>query len=150
MYETVLAHEFQHMIHWNQDRGEELWLNEGLSEYAQEVAEYAPDIMFAYSFLADPDLSLTTWSAEPGANGPHYGASYLFVAYLAQRFWHRVSQPAGGGAEQRHGRCRPCAAKPGLRSDLRRSLRRLVIANWTDDPGALDGDGRRLRCARSA
>jgi immune inhibitor A len=85
-YETVLAHEFQHMIHWNQDRGEDLWLNEGLSEYAQEVAQYAADTGFAFAFLADPDLTLTTWSPNPGANAPHYGASYLFVAYLAQRF----------------------------------------------------------------
>ena len=29
-YETVLAHEFQHMIHWYNDRNEETWLNEGL------------------------------------------------------------------------------------------------------------------------
>ncbi|MCS6827137.1 MAG: immune inhibitor A [Caldilinea sp.] len=86
MYETVLAHEFQHMIHWNQDRGEDLWLNEGLSEYAQEVAGYAPDIRFAHIYLNNPDLSLTTWSPNPGSGAPHYGAAYLFVAYLAQRF----------------------------------------------------------------
>ena len=33
-YEEVLAHEFQHMIHWNRDRNEGVWMNEGLSEYA--------------------------------------------------------------------------------------------------------------------
>lgn len=85
-YETVLAHEFQHMIHWNQDRGEDLWINEGLSEYAQEVAGYSPDIRFAHIFLNHPDLSLTGWNPNPGASAPHYGAAYLFVAYLAQRF----------------------------------------------------------------
>ncbi|MBI4769298.1 MAG: hypothetical protein HY784_02515, partial [Chloroflexi bacterium] len=30
----VLAHEFQHMIHWYQDRNEETWMNEGFSEVA--------------------------------------------------------------------------------------------------------------------
>ena len=142
VYETVLAHEFQHMIHWNQDRGEELWLNEGLSEYAQEVAEYAPDIMFAYSFLADPDLSLTTWSAEPGANGPHYGASYLFVAYLAQRFGTEFLSRLV--AEQSNGMVGVDHALQSLGSDLTFDdlFADWVIANWTDDPDALDGDGR--------
>ena len=28
---SVLAHEFQHMIHWNIDRNEEGWMNEGFS-----------------------------------------------------------------------------------------------------------------------
>ena len=28
----VLAHEFQHMIHWYRDRNETSWLNEGFAE----------------------------------------------------------------------------------------------------------------------
>src|SRR5690606_3730467 len=31
---SVLAHEFQHMIHWYQDRNEETWMNEGFAELA--------------------------------------------------------------------------------------------------------------------
>ena len=85
-HETTLAHELQHMIHWRQDRGEDLWVNEGLSEYAQEVGEFGADMMFVTGFAAAPDLQLTTWNPEPGSNGPHYGSAYLFMAYLAQRF----------------------------------------------------------------
>ncbi len=141
VYETVLAHELQHMIHWNQDRGEELWLNEGLSEFAQEVAEYAPDIMFAYSFLADPDLSLTTWSPEPGANGPHYGASYLFVSYLAQRFGTEflsmlVAEQSNGTVGIDH-----TLQSMGYELTFDELFADWVIANWTDDPDALDADG---------
>src|SRR5690606_41100259 len=33
-YESVLAHEFQHMVHWFIDQNEESWLNEGRSELA--------------------------------------------------------------------------------------------------------------------
>ncbi|MCB0055319.1 MAG: hypothetical protein KDE24_37840, partial [Caldilinea sp.] len=106
------------------------------------VAEYAPDIMFAYSFLADPDLSLTTWSAEPGANGPHYGASYLFVAYLAQRFGTEFLSRLV--AEQSNGMVGVDHALQSLGSDLTFDdlFADWVIANWTDDPDALDGDGR--------
>lgn len=141
VYETVLAHELQHMIHWNQDRGEDLWLNEGLSEYAQEVAGYAPDIMFVYSFLADADLSLTTWSPVPGANGPHYGASYLFVSYLAQRFGTEFLSRLV--AEQSNGTVGIDHTLQNLGSALTFDdlFADWVVANWTDDPDALDGDG---------
>src|SRR5690606_31213376 len=54
-YETVLAHEFQHMIHWHTDRNEETWLNEGLSEFAQDVAGYGPMLTFSRSFIQVPD-----------------------------------------------------------------------------------------------
>ena len=102
-YETVLAHELQHMIHWNHDRGEDLWINEGLSEYAQQVADFDADTTFIAAFAANPDLQLTTWGEEPGANGPHYGAAYSFVAYLVQRFGNPVltalvAEPANGMA----------------------------------------------------
>ena len=141
-YETVLAHEFQHMIHWNQDRGEDLWLNEGLSEYAQEVAEYAPDVMFANAFLADPDLTLTTWSASPGANGPHYGASYLFVSYLAQRFGTEFLSKLV--AEQSNGTVGVDHALRSLGVDLTFDdlFADWVVANWADDPDAPAAQGR--------
>src|SRR5690606_32786277 len=49
-YETVLAHEFQHMILWYRDRNEETWINEGQSEFAQVVAGYEPNTLFAAAF----------------------------------------------------------------------------------------------------
>ncbi|HHY55821.1 MAG TPA: hypothetical protein GYA08_10330 [Chloroflexi bacterium] len=141
-YETVLAHEFQHMIHWNQDRGEDLWLNEGLSEYAQEVAHYAADMGFAFAFLADPDLTLTTWSPDPGANAPHYGASYLFVAYLAQRFGNEFLSRLV--AEQRNGANGVDAVLAAMGYDLTFDdlFADWVVANWVDDPDALGMEGR--------
>lgn len=100
-YETVLAHEFQHMVHWHNDRNEETWVNEGMSELAQEVAGYPPDMGFARVYAAQPDTQLNTWSVNPEANGRHYGAAYLFMAYFLQRFGEAltravVSQPANG------------------------------------------------------
>ncbi len=142
VYETVLAHEFQHMIHWNQDRGEDLWLNEGLSEYAQEVARYDADTGFAAALLANPDLPLTTWSADPGANAPHYGASYLFVAYLAQRFGddflsRLLAEQSNGATGIDH-----LLAAEGAGVTFDELFADWVIANWSDDPDALAGDGR--------
>ncbi|HOT76344.1 MAG TPA: hypothetical protein PK467_11185 [Candidatus Wallbacteria bacterium] len=88
----VLAHEFQHMINWNQhsiknpDILEESWLNEGLSQLAQDIAGYG----YQYgtlSFVIEPYLrypesySLTKFQFGLG----YYGNAYLFARYLADR-----------------------------------------------------------------
>ncbi len=83
VYMSVIAHEFQHAIHFNHDNGEESWVNEGLSELASEVAGY--ESQSPRSFLRRPDTQLNFWADEPHDRYPHYGASALFMRYLAQR-----------------------------------------------------------------
>lgn len=82
---SVLAHELQHMIHWNNDRNEDTWLNEGFSELAAFLNGY--DLGgFDYLFSVDPDIQLTDWPVNPDLRSPHYGASFLFVSYFLDRF----------------------------------------------------------------
>jgi hypothetical protein len=82
----VLAHELQHMIHWNIDRNESAWINEGLSELAVELNGYDTG-GFTFYFAIDPDIQLNFWPGnEQGDSTPHYGASYLFMKYLMDRF----------------------------------------------------------------
>ncbi len=80
----TLAHEFQHMIHANVDRNESSWINEGFSMVAELLNDYP--IYFDYYYVTDPDLNLTDWSPDPGSNGPHYGQSFLYLAYFLDRF----------------------------------------------------------------
>jgi len=78
----VMAHEFQHMIHWNIDRDESAWINEGLSELAVDLNGYNTG-GFSTLFALEPDMQLNFWpGAEQGSATPHYGASYLFIKYL--------------------------------------------------------------------
>lgn len=81
-YESVLAHEFQHMIHWHQDPNEDSWLNEGLSELAEALAGYGERTARIAAFAREPDLPLTRWAGGHSGSAAHYGASYLFVRYL--------------------------------------------------------------------
>ncbi|HQU38134.1 MAG TPA: hypothetical protein PLR65_16240, partial [Anaerolineales bacterium] len=80
----TLAHEFQHMIHFNTDRNEASWINEGFAMVAELLNAYP--IYFDYYYITDPDLNLTDWSPDPGSNGPHYGQSFLYLAYFLDRF----------------------------------------------------------------
>lgn len=87
----TLAHEFQHMIHWNLDRNETTWLNEGFSELAQFLNGYPAGDMDK-EYAQDPDLQLNTWSDEDDENFRHYGASFLFTLYFLDRFGKEATQ----------------------------------------------------------
>lgn len=81
-FSVVLAHEFQHLIHANDDPDEEAWVNEGLSEDAAILVGGAGSTIA--SFEAKPQTQLNFWDSEGSA--PHYGASAAFNRYLASRF----------------------------------------------------------------
>lgn len=99
---AILAHEFQHMINFNQKTGhnglydgppEDTWLNEGLSMYAMQICGFGlpqGDSITAkhvLNYLNNPqNFSLTNWNYF----NPGYGSSYLFMLYLVEHY--------GGGA----------------------------------------------------
>lgn len=92
-YNGVLAHEFQHMIHWNNDRNEGTWLNEGCSELAMELNNRAyPGGNYdvggsEYDYLRRPDTQLTSWpEGSAGDASANYGGSYLFMSYFLDQF----------------------------------------------------------------
>ena len=83
-YLSVLAHEFQHAVHWHLDAGEDVWVNEGMSEMAAHIAGYG--LGFARDFLEAPETQLNFWPDDPSKTPPHYGAASLFTAYIAQHY----------------------------------------------------------------
>jgi len=102
----VLAHEFMHMIHWNQRitlRGgpdESLWLSEGLAHTAEDtvggVFLARGDTTHAIQFLQEnwaranqylPNTAGTSLLAfTPPGTLPERGAAWLFLKYLRGRF----------------------------------------------------------------
>jgi immune inhibitor A len=82
----VLAHEFQHMIHWNEDRNEQNWVTEGFSELASLINNYYTG-GFDAIYTSNPDLQLNNWPDDIQEDStPHYGASFLFFTYFLDRF----------------------------------------------------------------
>ncbi|MEJ2447968.1 MAG: immune inhibitor A, partial [Anaerolineales bacterium] len=82
----VLAHEFQHMIHWYRDKNETSWLNEGFSELATLLTGHRDGPTHDYYFADNPDTQLNDWPNDPNATTPHYGNAFLFVTYFMDRF----------------------------------------------------------------
>ena len=136
-YNGVLAHEFQHMIHWYNDRNETTWLNEGCSELAMELNNRMyprGQGMYEvgdseYAYLNQPDTQLNTWPevSTTGSASPHYGASYLFLAYFLDRFGNRATQ-----ALVRHDLNGMESVDAVLRDDLSLNIAHAdVFADWT-------------------
>jgi hypothetical protein len=98
-YRSLLVHEFQHLINFNEHvlvrrgEGEESWFNEGLSHLSEDlVAGYSEsghdDNISAY--LHDPEA--TGLIGDAGGSSAKRGAAYLFVRGLRDRLGAGVIQ----------------------------------------------------------
>ena len=83
LYEGAFAHEFEHLIHVDQDPDEPSWVDEGLADMAGFFCGYGhPSGHIANYLVYHPMVSLTFW----GGGLEDYGASYLFALYLYEQF----------------------------------------------------------------
>lgn len=94
---AVAAHEFQHMIQFNQDSNENSWVDEGFSELAMWLFGH-PDTIS--SFNTNPDNCLTSFDG----NWSDYIQVYLWTLYAYEQFggqamiWDLAHDPLNGMA----------------------------------------------------
>ena len=137
-YNGVLAHEFQHMIHWYNDRNEETWLNEGFSELAMRLNGF--DVGGSeWTFAMTPDTQLNSWPEGPGAAGANYGAGYLFTSYFLDRFGAEATQALVGHAENSFASVEEVLEELGAGLTYEGLFADWVAANLLDDPTVADG-----------
>ncbi|MCZ6529525.1 MAG: immune inhibitor A [Chloroflexi bacterium] len=139
----VLAHEFQHMIHWNIDRNETSWVNEGLSELAVHINRLGTARRHPL-YTDNPDRSLNDW--DPDDTGPNYGAASLFMVYFLDRYGEDlirdlVAHPANGLESidrvfEAAGTTDPLTGEIIGADD---AVLDWVITNFLDDDGVADG-----------
>ncbi|MAF26725.1 MAG: FlgD immunoglobulin-like domain containing protein [Gemmatimonadota bacterium] len=131
---AVLAHEFEHLIHYNYDMDEYAWLDEGLAELAMWLYGH-PDTIS--DFPGDPDKNLTNFSGY----WRDYIKSYLFSLYFYERYGGQssvlslVAHPANSTAG-----IDAVLSAQGYTEDFEAVFRDWVVANFLDDTSI--GDGR--------
>ncbi len=137
-YDCVLAHEFQHMIHWANDRNEITWINEGFSELACQLNDFDTGGN-EYSFAQQPDTQLNTWADETGEASPNYGASYLFMSYFLDRFGEEATRALV--ADQENGMTSVDHVLQNLNTGLAFDdvFADWVVANYINDSTLADG-----------
>ena len=140
-YNGVLAHEFQHMIHWHNDRNETTWLNEGCSEMAMALNDRSyqagyynvggSDIAYAYT----PDTQLTTWpEGTAGDASANYGGAYLFMEYFLERFGDEATQTLVSHPENGMESVDVTLASLGEPGGHKQFFADWMMANLLDDP----------------
>ena len=137
-YLATLAHEFQHLVHWNQDSSEETWVNEGLAELAVSVTGYgARNVRFR---LDSVPTSLVNWPLDSERIGASYATASLFMHYLSEHYGSRedmralVSAAADGveGIDQ-------YLRGAGYTQTFRDVFRDWAAANFLDAPDSIYG-----------
>jgi len=112
MYEGTFAHEWQHLLEYYADPDEEVWVNEGLSDFAQTLTGYLDGRATVYDHGTDSHLACfqgfgtvkTAYNPNPrDCGGPQnslnlwgegtptdvladYGNAFQFMIYLSDRF----------------------------------------------------------------
>ncbi len=104
LYEGVIAHELEHLLHNYSDPGELSWVDEGLADFAAFLNGYdAAGSHLTYHQVFYADTSLTRWAGGL----QNYGAAYTFFQYL----W----EQAGGNGD---GTYEPDLTYDGVAGDL--------------------------------
>ncbi|WP_460775126.1 hypothetical protein [Microbacterium sp. GXF7504] len=119
LYEGVIAHELEHLLHNYSDAGELSWVDEGLADFAVFLNGYdigGSHLTYHQVFYAE--TSLTRWAGGL----ENYGAAYTFFQYL----W----EQAGGNGD---GTYEPDLTYSGAGGDL-------LIKRIFENPGdGMDG-----------
>ncbi len=133
---AIAAHEFEHMIHWNYDQAESLWVNEGCAEFAMWLFG-SPDAISGFN--STPDNDLTKWNGD----WADYIKTYLWTLFLYEQYGDR-----GGNNLIHNIVASPYVSIAGLDSALAATgvsqrfeelLDQWVLANVINDTSYMDG-----------
>lgn len=87
VYDSTVAHEYQHLLHDDLDEDEVSFINEGCSMYAEMLCGYGEPWDYIAQFLYTPDNSLTEWGDQGDINIiADYGVAAMFAIYLNDHF----------------------------------------------------------------
>ncbi len=134
--ESVIAHEFAHLVQWARDPEESTWVNEGLAVFVESMLGYnVKDRISAYE--ADPIVSLRNWENKV----ENYGLAYLFFEYIYERFGDLsvITDIFKSELEDIAG-IEKALSNRGINVTFREIFSDWVIANYLDDIRI--GDGR--------
>jgi hypothetical protein len=91
IFASKLAHEHQHLIHWNQDPNEDSWFNEAMGELVTQAGGSVFGESNEIHFSENPNVQLTSrpersLGDEDISTFAHYAAERQFAIYLLEQF----------------------------------------------------------------
>jgi hypothetical protein len=117
-FDGVLAHEFQHMIHWHIN-------GYGISN-------------FVGAFHNSTDTQLTRWTSL-SASFPNYGGSFLFMVYFLQRYGQELTQAVVANPNNGIAGFNDTLAQSGYAERFDDIFADFLLANYLNDSAAGEG-----------
>lgn len=116
----VIAHEYQHLVHFYADPNEVKWVDEGCANLATYICGYGEPYQHSRAFQTSPGTSLIEWDGTL----EDYGAAFLFMKYIYEKY------DRGSGLLRRIvSETRNCRA--GIEAALQVVSFDKAFANWT-------------------
>lgn len=126
---NTLAHEFQHLIHFNTNPSSDRLFNEGCSEAASIICGY-PDRRMG-EFFANTNIDLFRWTFDDGAKIlADYSRAMTLVYYLFEQFGESYLTTFNSTRTDGILRIRDAMANSGRGDDWRAVLRNWSVANY--------------------
>jgi hypothetical protein len=141
-YLTTLAHEHQHLIQFHVDGNEMRWFNEGLSQLAEHLNGFDPRYIGSdtvVEFLNTPDHPLNGWAENEFEIARYYGAGYLFLVYLYERFGLEFIRQLASTDYDGLAAVQNTLAVTGQTASVDDVFADWIVANYLDDPYASGG-----------
>jgi len=132
--ESVVAHEFTHLVQWARDPSESVWINEGIAVYIESILGYEVNSRIA-DFEKNPETPLLEWSSSLA----DYAASYLFFKYLSERFGELAISTIVRNVSHGTTGIERALAMQGDFISFHEIFSDWVIANYLDDPDLENG-----------
>lgn len=134
-FSATIAHEFQHMIHFNHDPAEYTWVNEACSQIAPYLCGYGHATQIL-AYMRTPDNSLTAWSQQQML--ANYGQVYLWNYYILTQY---LNKPDSKRSEffrrlvssDKKGIAGYAEALAGLSQEFTFTFDRFCITNFIND-----------------
>ncbi len=130
---AVMAHEFEHLIHFARDENEQSWLDEGLGELAMWLYGHPDNIA---GFNSNPDNNLVDW----GGGWADYIQTYLWSLYAYEQLggqpfvWDLIHDPLNGMSSYDN-----TMSNHGFGFGTDTLFYEWALANFVDDPSIPDG-----------
>jgi immune inhibitor A len=94
LYEGTFAHEYQHLLHADQNPGEENWVNEGLSDWTEWLVGYGIPDGHWDTAQEYAENSLVIWGDQGQGTEilADYGEAFMFMHYLYGKYGETAMQ----------------------------------------------------------
>lgn len=126
---NTLAHEFQHLIHYNTNPSSDRLFNEGCSEAASIICGYADRRMG--EFFANTNINLFRWTFDDGAKIlADYSRAMTLMYYLFEQFGETYLTAFNSTRTDGILRIRDAMVASGRGDDWRAVLRNWSVANY--------------------